>query len=608
LMLAVNPQSCQGCGVCAAVCTDDAIEMTPQTAEALDAMRAQWNAWERLPDTSGASITQAAKHPDIGGLAAILMSRHCLYAVSGGDGAEPGSGERIAARQVAAVVEYQMQRRTLSQIAELEKLGERLAEAIRESMASAATVEDLGHLDQALRAVPQGSARLGSVLAQLETMGERSNLDAGRVRELVHTARDIEQTRWRLAEDERGQGRARFGLVVSGSSAARWAARFPRNPFSVPLALDLGGGGPDLAAGIAEGLLAERVEEVRRVRYAELLLENPSDLPARRRELAALTRRDLSQEELALCPPIIVVAAVDDLTGAELAGLSRLLTSELPLKVLLLDDRDLGCVSVDPSLLALSHRQAFVLSASIAHHEQLFEGLIGVLDFNGPALIRIHAPSPSRHGFAVDATIDRARQAVESRVHPLLRYDPSTEGVFGLRLSLDGNPSIEEPWTRDAQGSVRTPAHWALGETRYREAFAAAGDASGVPIEQWSTLPPDGRGSAKPTVPGPNGESLTVGGSLSAAVVDRAETWGTLQELAGRVSPFTEQLRARLQNELREAHATEVATLAAEKDRERGEAERSRLAVQASRLRDRLLQLAGYGVARAEASRQDGQS
>jgi pyruvate-ferredoxin/flavodoxin oxidoreductase len=608
LMLAVNSQSCQGCGVCASVCSDDAIAMMPQTAEAVDAMRAQWKVWERLPDTSGASITRAAENPDIGGLAAILMSRHCLYAVSGGDGAEPGSGERIAARQVAAVVEYQMQRRTLSRIAELEELGGHLTDAIQESMASAATVEDLGHLDQALDSVPKGSARLGSVLSKLELMGERTKLDASRVRELVHAARDNEQMRSRLAEGEQGQGRARFGLVVSGSSAARWAARFPRNPFSVPLALELGGGGSDLAAGIAEGLLAERVEEVRRVRYAELLLENPSDLPARRRELSALTWRDLSHDELALCPPIIVVAAVDDLTGAELAGLSRLLTSGLPLKVLLLDDRDLERVSVDPSLLALSHRKAFVLSASIAHHEQLFEGLSGALRFDGPALIRIHAPSPSRHGFAADATIDRARQAVESRVHPLLRYDPSTEGVFGLRLSLDGNPAIEESWTRDEQRGARTPAHWALGETRYRDAFDSDSDAGGMPIEQWSTLPPDGRGSEKPTVPGPNGESLTVGGSLSRAVVDRAETWATLQELAGRVTPFTEQLRARLQDQLSEAHATEVATLAATKDQERAELERSRLAAQAARLRDRLLQLAGYGVARAEATPQDGQS
>ena len=66
----------------------------------------------------------------------------------------------------------------------------------------------------------------------------------------------------------------------------------------------------------------------------------------------------------------------------------------------MLDDCDLERAAVDPSLLALSHRQAFVLNGSIAHHEQLFEGLSEALDFNGPAMIRIHAPSPGRHGFA----------------------------------------------------------------------------------------------------------------------------------------------------------------------------------------------------------------
>ena len=58
----------------------------------------------------------------------------------------------------------------------------------------------------------------------------------------------------------------------------------------------------------------------------------------------------------------------------------------------------------------------------------------------------------------------------------------------------------------------------------------------------------------------------------------------------------------------RETHQAEVANLAAEKDRERDELERSQLVTQAARLRDRLLQLAGYGAPRAEAGPQDGQS
>ena len=76
-----------------------------------------------------------------------------------------------------------MQRRTLGQVGDLEKLGKNLADAIQESMASAATVEDLGHLDDALDAVPRDSARLGSVLSRLEALGERTQLDVARVRE-----------------------------------------------------------------------------------------------------------------------------------------------------------------------------------------------------------------------------------------------------------------------------------------------------------------------------------------------------------------------------------------------------------------------------------------
>ena len=112
-----------------------------------------------------------------------------------------------------------------------------------------------------------------------------------------------------------------------------------------------------------------RVTEARVVRQAELALEAPADLPAKERELGRLDWSSLSREERVLCPPIVVLA------GSEaLPGISRLLTSDLPVKVIMLDDCDLLASGGDPLLLSLAHRSAYVLSTSVAHPDHLFEG------------------------------------------------------------------------------------------------------------------------------------------------------------------------------------------------------------------------------------------
>jgi pyruvate-ferredoxin/flavodoxin oxidoreductase len=493
------------------------------------------------------------------------------------------------------VVEYQMQRRLLEQSNDLEQLQGRLSESIQAAITAAVPLESLEHLHQALESTAREGADIGAMLEQLKELGERTDFDISRVHRLTQVAKQIEQARWRISEGALGMGRARYGLVVTGPSAAAWAARFPRNPFVVPLSADLAGNGADLAVGLLEGLLTERVAEARLRRHAELLIDAPSDLVARERELQALTWRDLTPEEMALCPPILVLGGPDGLVGEELAGLSRLLSCGMPVKALLLDDCALPARGPDPALLALSHRDAFVLSTSVAHAEHLFQGLTAGLNFTGPALIRVHAPSPGRHGFAEDATVERARQAVAARVNPLLRYDPAQDGVFGLRLDLDGNPEADQPWAADETGDALTPAHWAAAEKRFDAAYSDAGEGATVTVDEYLKSSSDVRGSTIPTVPGPNGRSLAVGESVLSACRQRAAIWSTLQELCGLVNPFTGTVREQVAEELSQTHGSEIDALKAEYEGKLEEERRSQTTEQAVRLRERLLQLAGYG-------------
>jgi len=257
----------------------------------------------------------------------------------------------------------------------------------------------------------------------------------------------------------------------------------------------------------------------------------------------------------------------------------RLLTSELPLKVLWFDGCDLTARKASVPLVAMAHRRAFVLSTSIAEPGHLFDGVTAALRYPGPALIDVHTPSPRRHGFASELSIDRAALAVLSRVHPMLRFDPAAEGVFGLRMDLDGNPSVERTWAVDGEGVEWTPRRWADGEKRFED----------------STLLPDARGSGQSTVPGPNGRSLVLGEILNSAFGELEQVWNTLQELSGVVTPFTDAVRSRAEAEVQQAHEAALADMKTELDDRLETSEREQVSVQADRLRRRLLQLAGYG-------------
>ena len=88
--------------------------------------------------------------------------------------------------------------------------------------------------------------------------------------------------------------------------------------------------------------------------------------------------------------------------------------------------------------MALAQRRAYVAQTSFAETGHFCDTLDGALGFSGPALVRIHTPSPSRHGFPSRRTLQQARLAIRCRAFPLFRYDPEGEGVFGAGSRLKG--------------------------------------------------------------------------------------------------------------------------------------------------------------------------
>jgi pyruvate-ferredoxin/flavodoxin oxidoreductase len=613
LSLAINPDACKACGICIESCEPEALRAQEQDAMALDTARELWPVWAGTPDTSAETIERVAGNPEIGTMAAILLSRYCQFALAGGDAAEAGSGEKMAVRLILAATEFHQQPLVQRFAKTLAETGESVTSLVTDTLSGTLAVEDLDAVTEQLKRTTSPRVDLQTLAKGAGKTSADHSIDTRYLLRLIELSKQITSAHHRLVQGEHGLGRARYGLVVAGGSTAEWAGAFPNNPFQAPVLIDMSGDAAQLAAGLIEGHLEETTELVRLLRLARLEIDKPDGLEWKRDALAKLSWKDLSDEEYELCPPLLLVGSDEMLAGRGLGQLIWLLNSGLPVKVLVLNTLDFGLAS-DPAarsvqaptnnpraslaLLALAQRNAFVAQTSVADPVHLGDSMQKALAYAGPALLQVYAPSPRRHGFASEHTLAQAELAVSSRVMPLFRYDPTIDGVFGSRISLLDNPHIDETMVPDASGErPLTAADWAIGQGRFRTNFKplSAEAAAPVALHEWLQLDARSRDRKTPFVAVGAGEEerrYSMVPAMLDMVEQRVQGWQTLQELAGIVTPFTERLEQEIRAEVAAEHQAELdAQSEASETRIREIQEKIEVEI-ASKIRSRLMQLA----------------
>lgn len=604
LSIVVNPDACKSCGLCVASCADEALRAVEQDADVLAQARDLWSVFSQTPDTASETVERIATVPEIGEMSSILLSRFCQFAMVGGDAAEAGSGEKVAVRLALAATEFHQQPLVQNFAATLADASESLTRLIDETLSHTLAVDDLEAVSEKLRTTTSPRVDLKELADSVGQTGSDHSVDTDYLLKLIELSQQVAEAHHRLVAGAHGLGRARYGLAVAGGSTARWAGAFPHNPFQAPVVIDMTGDAAQLAAGLVEAHLHETAELVRLLHLARLEIDRPDGIQWKREALTGLRWQELAEDELALCPPLVLIGSDEMLAGQGLGQLLWLLNSGLPVKVLVLSSLDFGLHesrSNDPraglGLIALAQRKAYVAQTSIADASHLGQSMLQALEYSGPALLQVYAPSPSRHGFQTRQALDQARLAAASRVLPLFRYDPRRDGVFGSRMSLEGNPSPDAALVAEESGIVLTPADWALGQRRFAARFEPlpADAANPVPLSEWLLLDDKGRRNKTPYVArvDDDGErQFAVAPDMAEVAAACLENWRALQEVAGLVTPFT----ARVEEEIRAAvEAEHRAELDAQKQAAEAEIRDIREKTQveiASQLRSRLLQLA----------------
>jgi pyruvate-ferredoxin/flavodoxin oxidoreductase len=396
-------------------------------------------------------------------------------------------------------------------------------------------------------------------------------------------------------------------MVLSLRDEATWGLSFPYNPFGGPVTIDRTGDAPLLAAGIMDGQLRQITADLALLRQARLELEHPETAAHRTASQINLDWADLTTDEQTKAGRLLLIGDAGLLTGRALPQLHRLLSLNLPVKVLVLSNLDLGLATsanldltvaawpdtdAELSLLAMTHHHnVYIAQSALGVPEHLLETLERMLAYPGPALLHLHAPSPSQHGFPSDQTLERSQEAVACGVFPLFRYDPERPGVFGTRFDLEGNPQAE---------TTRTPAHWVLGEQRFNSMFSPlADDAPGpLALEAYLALDPQKRRNHTPFITGATEARLAVAPELVTVCATRQSVWQMLQELAGVVTPFTARVREEIETATAANHKAELAAQAATYEaRITGLREQMQKETRQA-LRIRLMELSGYSTTR----------
>jgi ferredoxin len=324
------------------------------------------------------------------------------------------------------------------------------------------------------------------------------------------------------------------------------------------------------------------------VRIARLEIQNRYHGGVHDPLFAQFDHNRLTQEELALCPPVLVRLPDGGVRRDEIEPLLSSLNGTAPIKILLvlssLHRMDGGggyrrATIAWPARLAamaatLPH--VYVFQAPVSRASALHTGLREGLRSPGPALFCIYAPAADDERAL--PTYLTAAAASESRVFPILTFDPTKGTTLAECIDLGENLQSDQDWPAE-----RFSYESASGEEASREiAFTpadflfcvdrGAGDFWTVPAEWWHEsmtpvheyleMPAEKAAGRIPYVSIVDADGHVGRTVVTRAVIDFSQQcrsfWRGMQEWGGIHNSFAARLLAREQERLTREKDREV--------------------------------------------------
>ncbi|MBL0140886.1 MAG: ferredoxin [Betaproteobacteria bacterium] len=273
----------------------------------------------------------------------------------------------------------------------------------------------------------------------------------------------------------------------------------------------------NIAAAVAayRERLPQAVELVKAIAIADLEARNGYDEADHGPFFEAYGEHSLTADDLSLFPDTLVCIPAERNDAPENAGLMDMLSSGLPVKVVvqvtdLLEEASIGTGhfafgvrSARLATTAMGLGGMFVLQAASSSLYRMRNRIESGMGCPGPALFTVFAGAPSAAGELPRYLT--AAAAMESRAFPAFVYDAAAGDNWATRFSLEHNRNPDTDWPREpfeyadeAMQRVReqvafTYADFAMCDRRNTEHFAVVPrdrwTAALIPAADWLELP-----------------------------------------------------------------------------------------------------------------------
>jgi len=283
----------------------------------------------------------------------------------------------------------------------------------------------------------------------------------------------------------------------------------------------------------------------------------------------------LDPQDLAPFPDYLVCVNAEKLLADEHAQLMDILSSGLPIKVLLQIDDILeespngegglssGMRSRQIANMAIGLNEVYVLQSSSSNLYRFRERVLRGLSYRGPALFSVYSGANAKASDLPPYLMSAA--AMESRAFPAFTYDPSAGPNWAARFYLEANSQVDLDWPvqgfayeneehqRVSEDLAFTLIDFVASDRRYARHLAR------VPREKWngSMIPVDeSLTRERKGLPDKVPSLLMVDSNnvLQRVIVDERlvrearrcrDMWHSLQELGGVHNSHAEKLLAR---------------------------------------------------------------
>ena len=588
--ITINPNTCKGCMECIKVCDDDALRPIIQTEGSIARLREEWDFWSDLPSTPDKFNRIDDLEEKIGPLETILLNKEAYLNFSSGDGACLGCSEKSVIHLFVATVEALMQPRIRKHVAYLNELTEKLEAHIQQKMMKTVNIADPDKMNAIIAEMKDGDITMAGIANKLEELNDSEPIDPAWLREMTQLLAGLKRLKWRYESGTTGNGRSSMGMTNATGCTSVWGSTYPYNPYPFPWANHLFQDSPSLAMGIFEGHMAKMADGFKLVRKAEMELKGEYDPVQNREFFTYFTWQQFTNEEWLLCPPVVALGGDGAMYDIGLQNLSRLMASGKPIKVIVVDTQvysntgGQACTSgfigqisdmaqygkvwkgkpeprKEIGLLAMAHRNTYVMQATMANTSHMIEGFIDGLMARRPALFNLYTTCQPEHGVGDDMGVAQAKLAVESRAYPIFKYDPDVSVKAKEAFDLSGNPDIDRVWPtytlkymengREKKMEVAmTFADFALTEARFRKHFRKAPrdtwNDSMIPLVEFLEMTDEEREGKYPFIWAVDRKQhlnrVLVAKTIVDSCEERRDFWIMLRDIAGAAEEKKEEV------------------------------------------------------------------